>query len=443
MISAADFLKWVEVFNIPFGGSSSGYVTSITGTANEIDVDNTAPQVPVLSLSSTIDAPGTLTVQSTTAVNAILDDDTMAADSPTALVTQQSVVAYIAGTAGGAGGSTNDVQYNNSGSLDGLTTANNGTLITSAAGVPSISSTLPSAVQTNITAVGILTSLQVDNLNLNGNTISSTDTNGNIEITPDGTGRITSAKDINGSTALSLSNVNAGSSARALFLFVNGAAAGDNAALSLNGKGYTGVSGWADRLVFSTGSTIANGINVNPVSGGFAVSTTANNSENLIVNAAGNTALTGSLTASQTAGIIGTTTNNNADTGSVGEFKEESVARSVFPALTTNTAYDVTSIELTAGDWDVYGGVGFVFSATTTSTQVICAVSSTSATLPANHYWSTVQPRTGNGLLDTSMAVVPQRFSLSGTTTIYLIAKAVFATSTAFTFGTIEARRAR
>jgi hypothetical protein len=42
--------------------------------------------------------------------------------------------------------------------VSGLTTANNGTLITSAGGVPSISSTLPAAVQGNITALGTITS---------------------------------------------------------------------------------------------------------------------------------------------------------------------------------------------------------------------------------------------------------------------------------------------
>lgn len=42
--------------------------------------------------------------------------------------------------------------------IAGLTTANNGVLITSGAGVPSISSTLPSAVQSNITTVGTVTS---------------------------------------------------------------------------------------------------------------------------------------------------------------------------------------------------------------------------------------------------------------------------------------------
>jgi hypothetical protein len=41
--------------------------------------------------------------------------------------------------------------------IAGLATANNGTLVTSGAGVPSISSTLPTAVQTNITELGTVT----------------------------------------------------------------------------------------------------------------------------------------------------------------------------------------------------------------------------------------------------------------------------------------------
>lgn len=49
--------------------------------------------------------------------------------------------------------------YATSGStISGLTTANNGVLITSAGGAPSISSTLPSAVQGNITSLGTITS---------------------------------------------------------------------------------------------------------------------------------------------------------------------------------------------------------------------------------------------------------------------------------------------
>lgn len=53
--------------------------------------------------------------------------------------------------------------------VTGLATANNGTLITSGAGVPSISSTLPAAVQANITKVGS----QSQALNMNTNLINN------------------------------------------------------------------------------------------------------------------------------------------------------------------------------------------------------------------------------------------------------------------------------
>lgn len=53
----------------------------------------------------------------------------------------------------------NQILYSsNNDVVTGLATANNGVLVTSAGGVPSISSTLPNAVQTNITQTGIVTS---------------------------------------------------------------------------------------------------------------------------------------------------------------------------------------------------------------------------------------------------------------------------------------------
>src|ERR1700678_1338774 len=53
---------------------------------------------------------------------------------------------------------TNQILYSSStNTISGLATANNGVLITSSGGVPSISSTLPTAVQTNITELGTIT----------------------------------------------------------------------------------------------------------------------------------------------------------------------------------------------------------------------------------------------------------------------------------------------
>src|ERR1700678_2460062 len=52
---------------------------------------------------------------------------------------------------------TNQILYSSStNTIAGLATANNGVLITSSGGVPSISSTLPTAVQTNITELGTI-----------------------------------------------------------------------------------------------------------------------------------------------------------------------------------------------------------------------------------------------------------------------------------------------
>lgn len=69
----------------------------------------------------------------------------------------------VAVTKGGTGLSSttaNQILYSSATStIAGLASANDGVLITSAAGVPSISSTLPSAVQDNITGLGALASL--------------------------------------------------------------------------------------------------------------------------------------------------------------------------------------------------------------------------------------------------------------------------------------------
>ena len=77
---------------------AGGLVDSVTGTANQVDVNNTDPANPILSLSATINCPGTFNIQTTTAIDKILDEDNMASDSATALATQQSIKAYVDAT---------------------------------------------------------------------------------------------------------------------------------------------------------------------------------------------------------------------------------------------------------------------------------------------------------------------------------------------------------
>ena len=143
---------------------------------------------------------------------------------------------------------------------------------------------------------------------------------------------------------------------------------------------------------------------------------------------------------------VGTATNNNAAAGSIGEYVEsEILVGGSVVALTTATAANVTSISLTAGDWDVWGNVGFTLNAATTMTTIIAWVSLTSAALPANpnkggQAYINTTFTTGGGQL---LGIPGRRFSLASTTTIYLSTQASFAVNTCSAFGSICARRVR
>ena len=75
--------------------------------------------------------------------------------------------------------------------LDGTVNVDAG-VITGATSITSTAfvGTLSTAAQANITSVGTLTTLSVDNITVNANAITSTDTNGDITITPHGTGDV-------------------------------------------------------------------------------------------------------------------------------------------------------------------------------------------------------------------------------------------------------------
>lgn len=155
--------------------------------------------------------------------------------------------------------------------------------------------------------------------------------------------------------------------------------------------------------------------------------------------------LTGALIPSQTLGITGTTTNNNANTGAVGEYVSSTVLVGAAVPLTTATAADITSISLTAGDWDVWGTVVTNPNAATTQTVIVGWVSSTSATIP------TAPNEGGEHSLNVAIAAGQtiilscgmRRFSLSGTTIIYLSIFSAFAVNTNAGYGFIGARRMR
>jgi len=141
----------------------------------------------------------------------------------------------------------------------------------------------------------------------------------------------------------------------------------------------------------------------------------------------------------------GTATNDNASSGNIGEYVESAVAQGSAVSLTTNVAANITSISLGAGDWDVTSTVIFLLGASTSITALIGNISTTSATLSADvkpffiYRCAAFVP--GNTTMGGPTGSV--RLSLSGTTTVYLVAVAAFTVSTASAYGTISARRVR
>ena len=146
-----------------------------------------------------------------------------------------------------------------------------------------------------------------------------------------------------------------------------------------------------------------------------------------------------------TPNIVGTSTNDNAAAGSVGQYVESEVASGSAVALTTITTADITSISLPAGDWDVWGVVLTTAAGTTATTNVFAAINTTSATLPTapngGGYNRNLVPATGNTL--PTLPLSQKRISLSGTTTVYMVIYATFTTSTLSAWGGLYARRRR
>lgn len=143
-----------------------------------------------------------------------------------------------------------------------------------------------------------------------------------------------------------------------------------------------------------------------------------------------------SITFNSTTGIVGTTTNNNAAAGSVGEFVI-SVVSSV--AISNNTLTNVTSISLTAGDWDVWGNIITAPAAATTQQGVNVGINTTTATLPSQYTSNSAYvANNAAGLIAPTI-----RLSLSGTTTVYLVSVVIYSISTLTISGTLNARRRR
>lgn len=148
--------------------------------------------------------------------------------------------------------------------------------------------------------------------------------------------------------------------------------------------------------------------------------------------------------------ISGVTDSSNAAAGIVGELISGTTLRSTASGVAANTASDVTSISLTAGDWDVSAVVSWRTAANTNAFYV--ATNTSSATLPGGDSYGVSD---GNGVFqiaiegisniasgnDYTVCMPQHRISINSTTTIYLVQKSSGASNKPC--GQILARRVR
>jgi len=151
-------------------------------------------------------------------------------------------------------------------------------------------------------------------------------------------------------------------------------------------------------------------------------------------------------------GVTGAQINENT-AGNVGEFISSSVSRPGI-VLVAGIGLTITSINLTAGDWDIAGCVGYAPTGTTeidTFDAAIsdanntmqdaetCIVSNTSGLMQV----SQSVPTASTFQSDLSLNIPMHRCRITGNTTFYLVARAAFAVSTLGAYGSLWARRVR
>jgi hypothetical protein len=142
-------------------------------------------------------------------------------------------------------------------------------------------------------------------------------------------------------------------------------------------------------------------------------------------------------------GIVGTTTNDNATNGNVGEYVQSAGTSTKGSMSTTNTFSNITSISLTAGDWDIYGTTLFDNNGATI-TNLAAAISTYSGDTRTDHVDAlNVLYISPGGLTNMGATTIYYRLSLASTTTVYLKAEANYSVSTPKQAGWLRARRVR
>lgn len=153
----------------------------------------------------------------------------------------------------------------------------------------------------------------------------------------------------------------------------------------------------------------------------------------------GAVSFTSTITPSQTAGIVGTTTNNNANAGSVGEYL---AATSGSVSISNGVNTDVISVALTAGDWDVQGVINYVPAGGTTTGPMLQSIGTSSGAFGPTGATTQYNYNVAAGANQTHTTPVV-RVSLASSGAAYLVTNTGFSGGTLNAIGFIRARRVR
>jgi hypothetical protein len=146
--------------------------------------------------------------------------------------------------------------------------------------------------------------------------------------------------------------------------------------------------------------------------------------------------------------LPGTDTNDNANAGNLGEYIASQVALANAVNLTSATPTDITSIQLSAGDWDVWGSIATAPDASSTTSAINGWINSESATDPLSPNGGCYcnlpdQSIAAGDSVTLPLGMMRVEVPLGSTQQMFLTANVTFAISTLGAYGILAARRAR
>jgi hypothetical protein len=144
--------------------------------------------------------------------------------------------------------------------------------------------------------------------------------------------------------------------------------------------------------------------------------------------------------------MLGTSAGDNASAGWVGEYVSSVVLIASEVTLTSTVLSNITSVSLTAGDYDVWAETWFDVGGTTTVSHVECSINTSNSAHPTVPADGTAVARMYPASTTGQELVVPItacRVNPSSTTSYYMNVTASFATSTLKAYGKLCARRRR